>query len=67
MYPLTKQRNKRYRVGQHLMPDVVYSVVKDEGQNTISTRWVYSLKSTPNGIMQKAQLVVRGFEEDWLK
>ena len=44
----------------------VYTVVKDEGQKTISTRWIYSLKSTPNGTMQKAQLVVRGFEEDCL-
>ena len=32
----------------------VYSVVKDEGEKTISTNWVYLLKSTPNGIMQKA-------------
>ena len=41
-------------------------VVKDEGQKTISTRWVYSLKPTPNGIMQKARQVVWGFEEDCL-
>ena len=44
----------------------VYTVVNDEGQKTISTRWVYSLKSTSNGIVQKARLVVWGFEEDCL-
>ena len=33
----------------------VYSAVKDEGQKTVSTTWVYSLRSTPNGkITQKA-------------
>ena len=44
----------------------VYSVVKDKGQKTISIRWAYSLKSTPNGVMQRAQLVVWGFEEGCL-
>ena len=44
----------------------MYTVVKDEGQKTISTSGVYSLKSKPNGTMQKARLVVMGFEEDCL-
>lgn len=41
----------------------VYTEVEDEGQKTISTRWVCSLKSTPNGLAPKARLVARGFEE----
>jgi len=41
----------------------VFEEVKDEGQKCVSTRWVCSLKSTPNGIIPKARLVARGFEE----
>ena len=43
--------------------DKVYTEVEDVGQKCISTRWVCSLKSTPNGIIPKARLVARGFEE----
>ena len=41
----------------------VFKEVKDVGQKCVSTRWVCSLKSTPDGIMPKARLVARGFEE----
>ena len=42
----------------------VYSEVVDEGQETISTRWVCTTKETDSGKSFKARLVVRGFEED---
>lgn len=41
----------------------VFEEVDDAGQKCISTRWVCSLKETPNGIVPKARLVARGFEE----
>lgn len=37
--------------------------VKDEGQKCISTRWVCTLKETSDGVVPKARLVARGFEE----
>ena len=36
---------------------------KDVGQKQVSTRWVCTLKETPDGIVPKASLVARGFEE----
>ena len=42
----------------------VYTEVANEGQTTISTRWVCTTKDTENGKTYKARLVVRGFEED---
>ena len=41
----------------------VFIEVPYEGQKLISTRWVCSMKSTPAGIIPKARLVARGFEE----
>lgn len=41
----------------------VFEEVKDEGQKCISTRWVCTLKETPDGVVPKARLVARGFEE----
>lgn len=41
----------------------VFEEVNDVGQKCVSTRWVCSLKETPNGIVPKARLVARGFEE----
>ncbi len=41
----------------------VFEDVDDAGQKCVSTRWVCSLKEAPNGIMPKARLVARGFEE----
>jgi hypothetical protein len=35
----------------------------DNGQNCISTRWICTLKETSEGIIPKARLVARGFEE----
>ena len=41
----------------------VFEEVKDEGQKCISTRWVCTLKETTAGVVRKARLVARGFEE----
>jgi len=41
----------------------VLKEVKDEGQKCISTRWVCILKETSDGVVPKARLVARGFEE----
>ncbi|XP_061841706.1 uncharacterized protein [Nerophis lumbriciformis] len=41
----------------------VFDEVKNMGQKCISTRWVCTLKDTPDGIVPKARLVARGFEE----
>lgn len=41
----------------------VFEVVQDVGQRRVSTRWVCTLKETPDGIIPKARLVARGFEE----
>lgn len=41
----------------------VFEEVEDAGQKCISTRWVCSLKETDKGIVPKARLVARGFEE----
>ena len=41
----------------------VFIEVPNEGQQTISTRWVCTLKSTPDGEVPKARLVARGFED----
>ena len=43
--------------------DNVFEEVKDEGQKCISTRWVCTLKETTQGVVPKARLVARGFEE----
>lgn len=41
----------------------VFEEVQDEGQKCISTRWVCTLKETLTGLVPKARLVARGFEE----
>ena len=41
----------------------VFEEVEDEGQKCVSTRWVCSLKESSKGIVPKARLVARGFEE----
>ncbi|PIK34738.1 hypothetical protein BSL78_28434 [Apostichopus japonicus] len=43
----------------------VYTEVQDHGQKKLSTRWVVTEKTLPNGEKGvKARLVVRGFEEE---
>ena len=37
--------------------------VSDENQDTISVKWVCSIKNTDSGLIPKARLVARGFEE----
>ncbi len=41
----------------------VFEEVKDDGQKCISTRWVCTLKEATAGVVPKARLVARGFEE----
>lgn len=41
----------------------VYEEVEDRGQKCISTRWICTLKEVNEGIIPKARLVARGFEE----
>ncbi|XP_048012163.1 uncharacterized protein LOC125245541 isoform X2 [Megalobrama amblycephala] len=41
----------------------VFEEVQDEGQKCISTRWVCTFKETLTGLVPKARLVARGFEE----
>lgn len=41
----------------------VYQVTPYRGQKCISTRWVCTIKETKDGSIQKARLVVRGFED----
>ncbi|CAG2208260.1 unnamed protein product [Mytilus edulis] len=44
----------------------VFEEVEDNGQNCISTRWVYTMKELENEFHRKARLVAKGFEEDSL-
>ncbi|CAC5415686.1 unnamed protein product [Mytilus coruscus] len=44
----------------------VYEEVEDNGQNCISTKWVYTMKELENEFHRKATLVAKGFEEDSL-
>ena len=41
----------------------VYTEVENKGQKCVSTRWVCSMKSTDDGVIPRARLVARGFEE----
>lgn len=41
----------------------VFEEVKDESQKWISTRWVCTLKETPDGVVPRARLIARGFDE----
>jgi hypothetical protein len=41
----------------------VFEEVKDIGPNCVSTRWGCTLKDSLTGIVPKARLVARGFEE----
>ena len=41
----------------------VYIEVSDENQGTISVKWVCSFQNTDSGLVPKARLVARGFEE----
>ena len=42
----------------------VFNEVSDNGQEVISTRWVFTQKSQDGETKVKARLVARGFEED---
>ncbi|CAL4061641.1 unnamed protein product [Meganyctiphanes norvegica] len=42
----------------------VFEVVPNEGQRAISVRWIVTEKTKDDGLVIKARLVARGFEED---
>ena len=37
--------------------------VSDENKDTISVKWMCSIKNTDSGLIPKARLIARGFEE----
>ena len=41
----------------------VFEEVNNVGQKQVSSRWVCTQKKQPDGIVPKARLVTRGFEE----
>ena len=41
----------------------VYDEIPNKGQKYITTRWVCTAKETKEGIISKARLVARGFED----
>ena len=41
----------------------MYFEESDENQDAVSFRWVCSIKNTDSGLVPKARLVARGFEE----
>ena len=43
--------------------NVVYIEVSNENQDTISVKWICNIESTDSGLVPKARLVARGFEE----
>ena len=51
---------------QSWMSNKVYDVVPKATIKYIALRWVLTTKQTPDGIIPKAQLIARGFEEDCL-
>ena len=48
---------------QSWIDNQVYEQLPDVGQKCITTRWVCSLKELPSGIIPKARLVARGFQD----
>lgn len=40
----------------------VWDIVKDNGQQTIDSKWIFKIKDWQNGPIGKARLVVRGFQ-----
>ena len=45
----------------------VFKEVNFTGQKCVSTRWICTLKNTADGLVPKARLVARGFEEKGLQ
>ena len=45
----------------------VFEEVNFTGQKCVSTRWICTLKNTADGLVPKARLVARGFEEEGLQ
>ena len=44
-----------------------FKEVNFTGQKCVSTRWICTLKNTADGLVPKARLVARGFEEKGLQ
>ena len=58
---IMKAKEEEFR---KLKENDVFECVKDEGQKTVSCRWVFQEKKSPDGSKKvKARLVARGFEE----
>ena len=49
------------------LKNYAYQVVPKPSKKCISLRWVITMKETESGIIPKARLVARGFEEDCLE
>ena len=45
----------------------VFEEVDFTGQKCVSTRWICTMKNTADGLVSKARLVARGFEEEGLQ
>ena len=45
----------------------VFEKVNFTGQKCVSTRWICTMKNTADGLVPKARLVARGFEEEGLQ
>ena len=45
----------------------VFKKVNFTGQKCVFTRWICTLKNTADGLVPKARLVARGFEEKGLQ
>jgi uncharacterized protein YcbK (DUF882 family) len=48
---------------QYWMKNKVYTEHVDIGQKCVSTRWIWTLKESSEGIRPKARLVARGLKE----
>ena len=64
MYNTDEIRKAKNKEIEAWVSNKVMTEDPDEGQETLSARWVITKKQTPTGQEIKARLVVRGFEED---
>ena len=54
---------KRIELGRWI-EEAIFEKVPDKGLDRVTTTWVITSKSKEEGIVTKARLVVRGYEED---
>ena len=60
-------KNAKHKELESWAANDVYTEQTDCGQKCISTRWICTLKETPEGLKAKARLVARGFEDPQVK